>query len=107
MNHQNNEENNEEPVLIEDVEMTDEIRSMISKEKLPENLGDAMDSMLAGQSIFIKADNVKRKMWALRSKCYRWRQKNENDPHQFSLIREQDLDGQAGIRIYKYIQKEG
>jgi|TARA_R110000796_G_scaffold240825_1_gene362047 hypothetical protein len=106
--NQSNFENNEE-LVIEDIGMSDKIRSRVVKEKLPENLGAVMENMQAGQSVFIKAThvtNVKRKMYALRSKYYRWRQKNENDPHQFSFIPEADANGNTGIRIYKYRSEE-
>ena len=77
MINQSNFENNEE-LVIKDIGMSDKIRSRVVKEKLPENLGAVMENMQAGQSVFIKAThvtNVKRKMYALRSKYYRWRQK--------------------------------
>jgi len=99
-------EGNEE-LVIEDIGMSDKIRSRVVKEKLPQKLGPVMEEMKAGQSVFIKAIYVKRKMFALRSKYYRWKQKNENDPHQFSFIPEKDSDGNTGVRVYKYIPDEG
>ncbi len=98
-------ENNEE-LVIEDIGMSAKIKSLVVKEKLPESLGLAMQEMEAGQSVFIKANQVQKKMYALRSKYYRWRQKNENDPHLFSLIQETDRDGNTGIRMYKYIPEK-
>ena len=103
--NQSDSEKNEE-LVIEDIGMSAKIRSLVVKEKLPESLGLAMQEMEAGQSVFIKATQVQKKMYALRSKYYRWRQKNENDPHQFSLIQETDRDGNTGIRMYKYIPEE-
>lgn len=94
--------NSEGGLVIEDVGMSEKIRKRVVKERLPESLGAAMDEMESGQSVFIKAINVQRKMFALRSKYYRWRQKNENSPHQFSLIQETDEEGNTGIRMYKY-----
>ena len=95
-------EKNSEALVIEDIEMSAKIRSRVVKDRLPESLGAAMDEMEAGQSVFIKAINVPRKMFALRSKYYRWKQKNESNAHQFSLIQETDGDGNTGIRMYKY-----
>lgn len=91
-----------EALVIEDVGMSEKIRKRVVRDMLPESLGAAMDEMAPGQSVFIKAINVQRKMYALRSKYYRWRQKNENSPHQFSLIQETDEEGNKGIRMYKY-----
>jgi len=99
-------ENSEQKLVIEDIGMSDKVRSRVVKEKLPESLGPIMEEMVAGQSVFIKATYVKRKVFALRSKYYRWKQKNENDPHQFSFIPEQDADGFTGVRVYKYIPTE-
>jgi hypothetical protein len=96
----------DEPLVIEDIGMSDKIRRLVVKEKLPPSLGPVMEEMKAGQSVFIKAIYVKRKMFALRSKYYRWKQKNENDPHQFSFISEKDSDGNTGVRVYKYIPEE-
>lgn len=96
----------DEALVIEDIEMSDKIRRLVVKEKLPQSLGPVMEEMKAGQSVFIKAIYVKRKMFALRSKYYRWKQKNENDPHQFSFISEKDSDGNTGVRVYKYIPTE-
>ena len=85
-------------IVIEDVPMTEEIRSRVAKESLPEGLGDVWDEMKDGQSFFMATDDVKRKMYALRSAYYRWKQKRPDDEHKFSFIKE---DG--GIRVYKYI----
>jgi hypothetical protein len=104
MNESDRERNEE--LVIEDIGMSAKIRSLVVKEKLPEDLSMAMQEMEAGQSVFIKASQVQKKMYALRSKYYRWRQKNENDPHLFSLIQETDRDGNTGIRMYKYIPTE-
>lgn len=90
-------------IVIEDIGMSEDVRAMVIKEKLPDELGVAMESMKAGQSIFIKTGNVPKKLNALRSKYYRWRQKNEDNPHRFSLIKEEDGDGNTGIRMYKHI----
>jgi benzoyl-CoA reductase/2-hydroxyglutaryl-CoA dehydratase subunit BcrC/BadD/HgdB len=98
-----NENSKDEMLIIEDVMMPDEIKARVAKEKLPEDLGFVMDTMKDGQSIFIKSNNVQRKLHALRSKSYRWRQKNEDDPHQFTFLEELDNDGNTGIRMFKYI----
>lgn len=90
-------------LIIEDVMMPDEIKARVAKEKLPEDLSFAMDRMKDGQSIFIKTNNVQKKLHALRSKSYRWRQKNEDDPHQFTFLEDSDPDGNTGIRMFKYI----
>ena len=104
MNESDRERNEE--LVIEDIGMSAKIRSLVVKEKLPEDLSMAMEKMDSGQSVFIKTTQVQKKMYALRSKYYRWKQKNENDPHLFSLIQETDRDGNTGIRMYKYIPTE-
>tara|TARA_R110002012_G_scaffold320370_1_gene543550 strand:- start:18 stop:398 length:381 start_codon:yes stop_codon:yes gene_type:complete len=93
----------DEKLLIEDVVMPDEIKARVFKEKLPEDLGFVMDTMTSGQSIFIKAANIQKKLHALRSKSYRWKAKNEDDPHQFTCMEELDADGNTGVRMFKYI----
>jgi hypothetical protein len=45
-------------IVIEDIGMSEDVRAMVIKEKLPDELGLAMESMKAGQSIFIKTGNV-------------------------------------------------
>jgi|TARA_B100000073_G_scaffold81453_1_gene61997 hypothetical protein len=85
-------------IVIEDVPMTAEIRSKVAKESLPEGLSDVWDEMKDGQSFFMATSDVKRKMYALRSAYYRWKQKRPDDSHKFSFVKE---DG--GIRVYKYI----
>jgi len=90
-------------LVVDDIGMSVAIRAMVEKEKLPEELGGIMESMKSGQSTFIKTNSVGKKLNAIRSKIYRWRQKNEDNPHQFSLIQEIDEEGNTGIRMYKYI----
>ena len=102
MNESDRERNEE--LVIEDIGMSAKIRSLVVKEKLPEDLSMAMEKMDSGQSVFIKTTQVTKKMYALRSKYYRW--KHEDDPHLFSLIQETDREGNTGIRMYKYIPDE-
>jgi len=94
---------NENGLVIEDVAMTDDVKSRVVKESLPAGLKDTMDVMRDGQSFFMEAEDVQKKMYALRSAYYRWKQKNPEDLHNFSFIREKNPDGKEGIRVYKYI----
>ena len=85
-------------IVIEDVPMTAEIRLKVAKESLPEGFSDVWDELNDGHSFFMATSDVKRKMYALRSAYYRWKQKRPEDSHKFSFVKE---DG--GIRVYKYI----
>ena len=93
----------ESSLVIEDIAMTDDIKSRVVKEYLPEDLKDTMHVMKNGQSFFMVADDVRKKMYALRSAYYRWKQKNPDDPHKFSFVREIGPDGDEGVRAFKYI----
>ena len=57
----------ESSLVIEDIAMTDDIKSRVVKESLPEDLKDTMHVMKNGQSFFMVAEDVRKKMYALRS----------------------------------------
>tara|TARA_B100000519_G_C14134572_1_gene386872 strand:+ start:125 stop:442 length:318 start_codon:yes stop_codon:yes gene_type:complete len=87
---------------VDDIEMTDDIKKRVIKERLPSNIGETMDEMKAKQSFFLKTDDPQKKLFALRSRYKRWKDKRPEDPHKFSFVQTEDDDGNLGIRVYKY-----
>lgn len=90
-------------IKIEDIPMSDEIKSRVIKEKLPDGISQAMEEMSDGQSFFMGSDNVQKTLYALRSRYSRWKNQNPRDPHKFSFVKAESDSGDQGIRVYKYI----
>ena len=48
---------------VDDIEMTDDIKKRVIKERLPSNIGETMDEMKAKQSFFLKTDDPQKKLF--------------------------------------------
>lgn len=90
-------------IKIEDIPMSDAVKSKVIKERLPDEIFKAMEDMEDGQSFFLSTDAVQKKLYALRSRYSRWKNQNPDDLHKFSFVKSVDDNGQEGIRVYKYI----
>ena len=83
--------------------MSDSVKSKVIKERLPDEIFQAMEDMVDGQSFFLPTDAVQKKLYALRSRYSRWKNQNPNDLHKFSFVKASGPSDEDGIRVYKYI----